>query len=441
MQQSLASLEAEGLQAFVIADDVCSDIQRAATVIDWTREPWLLLVRAGDELAPGAAALYREAIAGTSADVVYADDDTLGLLGQRKSPYFKPSWNAELYQHYDYLRGACILRVHEDDVTDAAEAQDWVKALTERAIAARKSAHHVKAVLHHRRSRIVPDLPPKALEIARDLPSLSVIIPTRNRADLLSKCIEGLQATRYPSLDVVVVDNDSDEPAALELLEALQSRGVRVLRHPGAFNYSAINNRAVDEARGELICLLNNDIEVLEPDWLEIMATQAMRDDVGAVGAKLLYPDGRLQHAGVVIGVGNAAGHAHRFLRPTDEGYFFRHSLPQYVSAVTDACLVVRRDRFVAAGGLNPDDFPVAFNDVDLCMKLNELGWQSLFEPRAVLIHHESVSRGHDHDPVGAARFEGELAALQRRWKTDCIVDPYHHPQLSRASEQFAVFV
>jgi GT2 family glycosyltransferase len=184
---------------------------------------------------------------------------------------------------------------------------------------------------------------------------------------------------------------------------------------------------------------MNNDIEVLAPDWLTVMATQALRPEVGAVGAQLLYPDGRIQHAGVVIGVGNAAGHAHRFLQPEAEGYFRRHALPQFVSAVTGACLVVHREKFLAVGGLDEANFAVAFNDVDLCLKLNARGWQSFYEPRAVLVHHESVSRGLDTDPVGAARFAGELAALQRIWRTNEIVDPYHHPMLSRASEQFAL--
>jgi GT2 family glycosyltransferase len=240
---------------------------------------------------------------------------------------------------------------------------------------------------------------------------------------------------------VIVVDNDSDDPATLAYLASLEPARVRVLRHPGTFNYSAINNRAAAEARGRLLCLLNNDIEVTTPDWLAIMATQALRDDVGAVGAQLLYPDGRIQHAGVVIGVGNAAGHAHRFLRPGDKGYFRRHAFPQFTSAVTGACLVVARDRFLAVKGLDERNFAVAFNDVDLCLRLNQRGWQSLYEPRAVLIHHESVSRGLDLDPVGAARFAGELAALKSIWKTDEIVDRFHHPQLSRASEQFSVAI
>ena len=212
-----------------------------------------------------------------------------------------------------------------------------------------------------------------------------------------------------------------------------------MVRHDGPFNYSAINNRGVALAGGRLLCLLNNDVEMTDTHWLAMLATQALRAEVGAVGARLLYPDGRIQHAGVVIGVGNAAGHAHRFLRPGDKGYFHRHDLPQFTMAVTAACLVVEREKFLAVGGLDETHFPVAFNDVDLCLRLNQRNWQSFYEPRATLIHHESVSRGLDLDPAGATRFAGELAALKRIWKTDEIVDPYHHPCLSRASEQFAV--
>ena len=257
--------------------------------------------------------------------------------------------------------------------------------------------------------------------------------------DLLRTCLEGIASTDYPNIEVIVVDNDSDDPETLAYLTSLDTARHRVLRYEGEFNYSAINNRAVEKARGRLLCLLNNDIEVIEPTWLAVMAAQAVREDVGAVGARLLYPDGRIQHAGVVIGVGNAAGHAHRFLQPNEEGYFQRHSLPQFASAVTAACLVVARDRFLAVGGLDERKFPVAFNDVDLCMRLNMRGWQSLYEPRATLIHHESVSRGLDRDPVGAARFAAELSALQRRWGTTEVVDPFHHPELSRASERFVL--
>jgi GT2 family glycosyltransferase len=266
-----------------------------------------------------------------------------------------------------------------------------------------------------------------------------VIVPTRNRLDLLRPCLEGLAKTNYPDVEVIVVDNDSDDPATVAYLGDLRHSGCRVFRHSGPFNFSAINNRAAGEARGEVLCLLNNDVEVLEPEWLSVMVTQALRDEVGAVGAQLLYPDGRIQHAGVVLGICGGGAHAHRFLRPGEQGYFKRHRLPQFVSAVTAACLVVRRDRFLAVGGFDERNFPVAFNDVDFCMRMNQQGWQSLYEPRATLIHRESISRGDDRNPADAARFASELAALRRLWGTGERVDQFHHPELSPFSEQFVV--
>lgn len=401
---------------------------------------WWMTLRAGDLVAGNTRSTYQAAIgrAGPGCTVIYADDDELDERGRRKDPYFKPQWNAELQRHHDILTGACIVRADPGDLAEAVQHDDWDARLVA-AAAARGTVLHVPAVLHHRRSRPQPPAQAKPLMLAPSLPLVSVIIPTRNRVDLLRTCINGLRATAYPAIEIIVADNDSDDPETLDYLVDLAAEGHVVLRQPGAFNYSAINNSAVSVARGELICLLNNDIEVLSPDWLAIMATQAMRPEVGAVGAQLRYPDGRIQHAGVVIGVGNAAGHAHRFMAPDAKGYFRRHALPQFASAVTAACLVVRRDRFLAVGGLDEHNFAVAFNDVDLCMKLNARGWQSLYEPRAVLVHHESISRGFDTDPVGAARFAGELAALQRIWRTDLRVDPYHHPGLTRASEQFAL--
>ncbi len=398
-------------------------------------------VALGDRIASGTADAYRTAItvAGSSTCLFYADDDCVSPRGRRDNPYFKPDWNAELFRHHDYLTGACLLHVTRSNWDRLKDAPDWPEQLTKRIVETGVCPHHLRQMLHHRRHRPSPTVPARPIAIAVDLPPLSVIVPTRNRVDLLRTCINGVATADYPDVEVIIVDNDSDDPATLDYLASLDPVQYRVLRHSGPFNYSAINNRAVAQAHGRLLCLLNNDIETMDRKWLATLATQALRPEVGAVGARLLYPDGRIQHAGVVIGVGNAAGHAHRFLYPDDGGYFHRHSLPQFTMAVTAACLVVAREKFLAVGGLNEADFPVAFNDVDLCLRLNRQGWQSFYEPRATLIHHESVSRGLDQDPVGAMRFARELAALQRLWQTDEIVDPFHHPHLSRASERFAV--
>jgi len=440
LDDTLRALAAEGVEALTIGLDGLSG---GTARIDWSAGPWLMPIAAGDVVAPGLASAYRAALAGADGEtsLIYADDDLLDRRGRHVSPHFKPDWNAELFRHFDYLTGACILRVEAGDLA-AASGRDWARQLVARAVGQGVPVH-LQAVLHHRRARPAPTVPAAVAIPTQDLPPVSIIVPTRNCIDLLRTCFQGVSATDYPDIELIVVDNDSDDPKTLAYLdrlgEAMPGVRVQVLRHAGAFNYSAINNRAAEVAGGRLLCLLNNDIEMTEPHWLATMAVQALRPDVGAVGARLLYPDGRVQHAGVVIGMGNAAGHAHRFLRPDEEGYFHRHALPQFTSAVTAACLVVQRERFFAVGGLNARDFAVAFNDVDLCLRLNQRGWQSLYEPRATLIHHESVSRGLDRDPVGAARFAGELAALQRLWRTDSVTDPFHHPKLSRAAERFTL--
>ena len=440
LQATLNSFAAAGIACRVLDPRADGSLTDQAAAINLSATPWLLPVRGGDLIAPTAGADYLAAIGKAEQDcsLVYADDDLLDARGGRIDPHLKPDWNSELHDHCDFLTGACILRADPHDLTAAMQHEAWAKAIVDRALR-RGTVTHLHKVLHHRRVRPSGPMKVAPVQIAERLPPVSVIIPTRNRVNLLRTCIVGLRATHYPDLEIIVANNDSDEPETLAYLDALVAEGVRVLDQPGPFNYSTINNNAVAEAKGELICLLNNDIEVLAPGWLAVMATQALRPEVGAVGAQLLYPDGRIQHAGVVIGVGNAAGHAHRFLRPEAEGYFRRHALPQFISAVTGACLVVRKDKFLAVGGLDEENFAVAFNDVDLCLKLNQRRWQSFYEPRAVLVHHESVSRGFDTDPVGAARFAKELAALQRIWRTNEIVDPYHHPMLSRASEQFAL--
>ena len=436
--ETLENLKAEGVSALLIGSAQVPDLAEAARQIDWVAEPWLIPMRVGDRLARGAADAYRRAIAQTEAKVVYADDDLIGKQGRRTTPHFKPDWNSELFHHFDYVSGACALRSSSQELDVLSGHPDWSRKLVQKAVATGVPSH-ISKILHHRPIRPHPQ-PLAAPAVAeRNLPPVTIIVPTRNRLDLLRTCLKGIAATDYPDIEVLVVDNDSDDPQTLDFLSSLDPVRHRVLRHAGAFNFSAINNRAAAEAGGELLCLLNNDIEVLEPTWLATMAAQALRKNVGAVGARLLYPDGRIQHAGVVIGMGNAAGHAHRFLHPDEEGYFRRHALPQFVSAVTAACLVVRRDRFLAVGGLDETNFPVAFNDVDFCLRLNRSGWQSLYEPRATLIHHESVSRGFDRDPVGAARLAGEVEALKQLWRTGEVVDPFHHPYLSRASEKFVV--
>jgi GT2 family glycosyltransferase len=212
-----------------------------------------------------------------------------------------------------------------------------------------------------------------------------------------------------------------------------------VLSYKAPYNFSAINNFAARQATGSFLCLLNNDTEVVEPDWLTEMMRYAVQPNIGAVGAKLLYEDGTIQHAGVVVGVGGAAGHAHRFARADQPGYFRQPHVSQYVSAVTAACLVVAKEKYDAVRGLDEDHLPVAFNDVDLCLKLQRAGWRNVYVPHAVLLHHESKSRGSDFAPERVERYRAELRTLQERWGTKTYQDPLHNPNLDRGSETYVI--
>lgn len=444
LEITIASLSPEEAARAIVLGNAAGDRGQAKATngFEADSEAWICPVRAGDRLASGALSIYASIIsASPEARILYGDDDLIDGLGERIQPHLKPDWNPDLFAHHDYLSGSAVLRVSADAIRTLL-AGGTVKPLLDDMLAAGARPIHVPLVLHHREQRppaVVPAKP--AIPDPKIAASISVIIPTRNKLPLLSKCLEGLRQADYPIAQTIVVDNGSDEPDTLTYLDRLEREGVVVLRLPGPFNYSMLNNAAVEHCRGELLCFLNNDIEMIEHDWLSLLVSHAVRQDIGAVGPRLLYADRTVQHAGVVTGIGGGAAHAHR-LQPVDaEGYFNRARLPQRVSAVTAACMVLDRSKFLAVGGFDEERFPVAFNDVDLCLKLNAKGWQSFYEPRSTLIHHESKSRGLDRTKVAKARFAGELAALKMKWRTDELQDPFHHPQLSRYTEQFLLSI
>jgi GT2 family glycosyltransferase len=264
-------------------------------------------------------------------------------------------------------------------------------------------------------------------------PMVSIIVPTRDKADLLARCIDSVKArTRYPNYEIIIVDNGSREPRAVEQLAKLaQQPDITVLRIDAPFNYSALNNQAVAVARGSLLCLLNNDIEVISPDWLDTLVGYAVLPQSGAVGAALWYPNDRLQHGGVLLGIGDLAGHYHHMLPRGARGYFGRAVLAQQVSAVSAACLVVRRALYDEVGGLDAEHLAVAFNDVDLCLKLAAAGYRNLYVPYAELYHHESASRGSDTTSSNAARFNRETAWMRERWGAQVREDRFYNPNLA----------
>jgi GT2 family glycosyltransferase len=259
---------------------------------------------------------------------------------------------------------------------------------------------------------------------------VAIIISTRDQARLLSACVRSiLRCTRYPSYEIVIVNNGSTEPESLEQLRRWSSDPrIRILNAPGPFNYSALNNLAALFTRAPLLALLNNDTEVISPRWLCEMVGVLEQDGVGAVGPKLLYGDGTIQHAGIVLGIGGVASHAHKRFPRDHGGYHGLLESVRDVSAVTGACLLTRRGLYLELGGLD-EALAVAYNDTDYCLRLRARGYRVLFTPLAELYHHESASRGVDRR--GAARFEAELALMRCRWGELLRRDPFYNPNLS----------
>jgi O-antigen biosynthesis protein len=267
----------------------------------------------------------------------------------------------------------------------------------------------------------------RALEIG-----VTIVVATRNSAAFLRRTISGiLEKTRFAQLDLVIVDNGSTDPWALNLLRsAAKDERVTLLRAPGPFNFAALSNLGATQARGTVIVFLNNDMEIIEPEWLCELAEWAIDPQVGAVGCKLLYPDRRIQHAGVVLGIGESAGHFDAGLSDGEPGWLGRNLILHEASAVTGACLAVERAKFAAAGGFDAVHLPMEYNDIDLCLRLEELGFATLWTPFARIVHFESATRG----KATFRRLDthaAERAYFCQRWADRLRDDPFFHPGLS----------
>lgn len=443
---------------------------------------YIALLDHDDELHP--MALFEVAFAlqkHREWQLIFTDEDKIDQDGRRFDPYFKPDWN------YDLLLGQnCVshLGVYARGLIEAVGgfregyegSQDWdltlrcCERLTPRQIG------HVQRVLYHWRAipgstsmgvgekdyariaarnaledhlaRIgaaaeVIEVPgrPGQFRVRRVLagrPKVTLIIPTRDALGLLRQCVDSIcEHTRYDNYEIVIVDNQSCEPETLAYFEEVQQHApVRVLRYDHPFNYSAINNFAIERTDGELVGLINNDIEVISPDWLEEMASHAMRPDVGAVGAMLYYPDNTIQHAGVILGLHGVAGHAYCGKPRGWPGQMGRAQLVQNLSAVTAACLLVRREVLERVGGLE-ERLGVAFNDIDLCLRIREAGFRNLWTPHAELYHHESATRGREDTPAKQRRFQGEVDRMTEVWADTLKADPAYNRNLSLSGEPF----
>lgn len=462
MDRSLRSVERQAYRCWSLLERHYAPFTQRLDGVD---ADFVIPLRIGDELSQTALLRFAEALRKEGdASLLYGDQDVLTERGRRTKPWFKPQWNEEMFFAQDYISAAVAIETDlaKSAACNAGSISELLIVATGRA---KERVIHTPHIVIHTSAHIRLD-PDRLGIIAKHLasrgatcsrgpfgtvkvdwplpgrpPMVSIIVPTKDGLDLLKPCIDSiLRTTSYQNFEVLIIDNGSIRKRTADYLaQAGTHAKVRVLEFPGPYNFSKINNFAVQDARGEYLCLLNNDTEVVEPLWLTEMMRQAVRPIAGAVGAKLLYGDRSIQHAGVVIGMGEAAGHAHRFLRAGEAGYFGQPHISQFVSAVTAACLVVQKAKFLAVGGLDEDAFPVAFNDVDLCLRLERAGWRNIYVPHAVLLHHESRSRGADSSPLNRERYRRELSALQERWATKTYQDPLHNPNLDRNTETFAL--
>nr|WP_156826240.1 glycosyltransferase family 2 protein [Paenibacillus terrigena] len=416
-------------------------------------------------------------------DMIYSDEDKISVVGKRHSPFFKPDWSPDMLLSQMYT---CHFSVYRKKIIqevggfrkgfEGSQDYDLVLRITERT----NRIKHISKVLYHWRTiacstasssevkNYTSDVGIRALNetiqrrgydaevrqvegipnlyILNHMPTsnplVSIIIPTRNMGEVLDKCLQSIfRFTQYDHFEVIVIDNGTDDEITLELFEYWINKEIdrfRVIRADIPFNYSKLNNIGVNYAKGDLILLLNNDIEVISESWLSDMAGQAIRKEVGVVGACLLYPDNTIQHAGVVLGIGGVAGHSHKYFDSNENGYFSRIKMVSNYSAVTAACLMVKKTRFLEVGGLE-EELAVAFNDVDFCLKIREKGYNNVWLPHVKLYHHESKSRGHEDTPEKIERFNREVNYMKKKWGEKLEIDPHYSNHLTKDKEDFGL--
>lgn len=445
---------------------------------------WVAMLDHDDVLAPHALLYAAEYISeNDNVKIFYSDEDKLDERGQRFDPYFKPDYSPELLLAQNYMNHLTVSKTNL--ITEAggwrpgfegSQDHDLLLRIVEKLD--RSEIGHLPHVLYHWRVltgstalgseqkdyalvagkaavgehlirtgreadvEILEDVSHYRVRyrLPEDLPLVSLIIPTRDKVEVLKVAVDSiLEKSTYGNYEILIVDNGSTEPETLEYFNAVSKMpNVRVLSYDHPFNYSKINNFAATFAKGSVIALVNNDIEVISPDWIEEMTSWAIQPEIGCVGAKLFYPNMSIQHAGVIIGLGGCAGHSHKFFPHDAAGYFNRLRIHQNMSAVTAACLFVRKDVYFEVGGLE-ERLSVAFNDVDLCLRIREAGYRNLFTPFAKLFHHESISRGAEDTPEKMARAATEVKFMRERWGEKLKHDPFYSPNLPYDREDFGI--
>jgi GT2 family glycosyltransferase len=426
------------------------------------------MIFAGDSIAPYVRVLLPSLIT-SATKIAYVDTDVRDAAGDRNFPDFKPDWNPDLQLSAGYVSsGVWVDKLSRFDamVGELSQLTPFIlsKFLCLCYLNGNDShIEHIPLVMLSRPEGLPPfsqaaplladayqsfaDIIPSNLPTLslrwklQASPLVSIIIPTRNSMALVKACIDSiLQKTTYSHYEILLINNGSDDVNCINYFAELDKHPkIRVINYDKAFNYSAINNFAAKHAKGDVLALVNNDIEVISPNWLQDMVSHVLRDDIGCVGAKLLFSDDRIQHAGVVMGYGGGAGHAHKYFPADHYGYMNRLVASHNYSAVTAACLLITAEDFWAVGGLNEQDLAIAFNDVDLCLKVLQLGRRNLYCAEAMLYHHESVSRGHEDTSEKVLRFKGELTYLQSTWQYMIDADPAYNPNLTVRRENFGI--
>ncbi len=435
-----------------------------------------------DILHPSALFEVANVIEKQHADYIYTDENTFSESPHDAyNPHFKPDFSPDTLRSYNYI---CHFSVFSRKLLDSvgyfnkeydgSQDYDLILRLTEKA----KNIVHIPKILYYWRAHknsvaggvaakpYTVSAAKKALKAHLERtgldgevldskvlttyrikyeikanPLISIIIPTKDHIDDLKKCLDSIYSkSTYENFEIIIVENNSTECAAFEYYEQLKSLhdNLRVVIWEDKFNYSAINNFGAKYANGEYVLLLNNDVEVITPNWLEEMLMFAQRSDVGAAGAMLYYPDKTIQHAGVILGIGGVAGHSHKYFDANADGYFARATIAQNLSACTAACLMIRKAVFEEIGGLD-EGYSVAFNDVDLCMAIRKKGYLIVFTPYSALYHYESKSRGSEDTPEKQRRFASEVERFKSKWQAELDKgDPYYNPNLTLVKEDFS---
>jgi GT2 family glycosyltransferase len=427
-------------------DERVTIIDRPVSVADWqtllrnSEADYILLT--GGSVVLRSHTLYTFATAVTeNIDLIYADEDSLGENGLRRAPIFKPRFSPELLRRTSYL-GRCVLLRNDNGRSaeamfelsnNTADISDCISCFAQQLD--RINVKHLPLVLYH---DPLPARPTAACEpepmLPDTLPTVTIVVPTKDRVTLLMQCLRSISdLTQWPPglLDIVVVDNGSVMIETKRFLRKEQECGhIRVIDDPGPFNYSRINNLAAATSKADVIVFLNNDTHINRADWLRLLVAIALKQDVGIVGPKLLYPDGKVQHGGVIIGLGGVAGHAHVGRSATDGGYCELANITHEVSAVTGACLAVRRSVFEELGGFD-EVAEVSFNDTLLCLKALSHGYRNIYVAAPLVTHHESKTRGFDDTPLKIAKFRAEALYARTQYSIEFKDDPYYNPNLS----------